>query len=456
MRNPFRKKLSSDQIKAIVDKVCDDKNPLSSEDKLKLISPLRESLTRNETTVSSLIYIIRHGELSENENLEIAREIINAYPDHEEAILEVASVAENLRNIDYLNDPHLDEAFGEKIINRLIDLWENYKDEPEEKEIVEHLSTFAKHAGRKHDAIAEKAYKRTIDLYPNKSWPQYNWGLFCKTRGRFKAGMIANQKAIQLSVEPGEGTLWNLGICAMGQGDLETALKIWKDFGNNIEPGRFGLPEGKYASVKVRLAEFPLAERSANNDFPGMEETIWIERLSPCHGIVDSVLYEDLGVDYGDVILFDGAPITYHKVGDREVPIFPHLTTLKKRNYQFYDFVGLQKEPRQLLDLSAKLSGDTIIYPHSDLYRILCWECYNNPASDHSKHATSNDIPDISVVSGRIAASPDISPSDLLSEIDNVLGGNPALRIFSPALCVAAGQDDRAVIEQKRFDELFE
>jgi hypothetical protein len=89
--------------------------------------------------------------------------------------------------------------------------------------------------------------------------------------------------------------------------------------GQHIEMGRFGLPEGSYGQVKVRLAEHPLAERKAGENDPGLEETIWIERLSPCHGIVRSALFQDLGVDYGDVVLFDGAPVTHHKYGEDHV-----------------------------------------------------------------------------------------------------------------------------------------
>ena len=86
--------------------------------------------------------------------------------------------------------------------------------------------------------------------------------------------------------------------------------------GQKIELGRFGLPEGRYSPCKVKLAERPLAERTADLDDPGAEETVWIERLSPCHGIIRSVLYGNLGVDYGDVILMDGAPITHHTYGE--------------------------------------------------------------------------------------------------------------------------------------------
>lgn len=96
------------------------------------------------------------------------------------------------------------------------------------------------------------------------------------------------------------------------------------------------MPEGGYHDVKVRLAQRPLAERNSSSepDDPGLEETVWVERLSPCHGIVRSGLYEDLGVDYGDVVLFDGAPITHHEYEGERVAVFPHLVTLKRPGYR--------------------------------------------------------------------------------------------------------------------------
>jgi hypothetical protein len=154
---------------------------------------------------------------------------------------------------------------------------------------------------------------RLLELEPDKSHRHYNYGLFLKTRGRFREGMLANQRAVTLSTEPSEAYEWNLGICATGAKDGAVALEVWKRMEQKIEMGRFGLPEGRYPQCKVRLAERPLAERTAERDDPGLEETIWIERLSPCHGVIRSVLYQDLGIDYGDVVLIDGAPITHHK-----------------------------------------------------------------------------------------------------------------------------------------------
>ena len=147
---------------------------------------------------------------------------------------------------------------------------------------------------RQRDGLAEQCYRLLVELDPERSSNHYNLGLFCKTRGRFREGMLANQEAARLADEPVEAYEWNLGICATGAGEAEIALDVWKRMGQKIEMGRFGLPDGGYPQCKVRLAERPLAERSAEDDDPGREETIWLQRLSPCHGIIRSVLNQDL------------------------------------------------------------------------------------------------------------------------------------------------------------------
>ena len=187
------------------------------------------------------------------------------------------------------------------------------------------------------------------------------------------------------------------------------------------------------------------------SDDPGLEETIWIERLSPCHGIIRSVLYHDLGVNYGDVVLIDGAPITYHKYGDEEVPVFPHMATLIKRNYQIYPFAGTQETARQLADVSVDLEGDALVYSYTESYRELCACCWRDPDLDHEEH----DVVEQHVVTGRIAAPADMAPGELLSQIDKGLAERAPCKLYAPELCRAAGLEDRAGVEQRRFEMLM-
>jgi hypothetical protein len=262
--------------------------------------------------------------------------------------------------------------------------------------------------------------------------------------------MKSNQTAAGLSEERIDSYEWNLGICATGAGNGAVALDVWKRTGQSIEMGRFGLPEGSYPQCKVKLAARPLAERAADNDDPGLEETIWIERLSPCHGIIRSVLYHDLGVDYGDVILMDGTPITYHTYGDTKVPVFPHLATLIRRNYQVFNFAGTQDKPRQLADASIDLAEDTVTYPHSENFRLLCLNCWRDPDIDHETHESMEKH----VVTGRIAAPGHVDPVQLLEQLDKAVAKRDRCQLYAPDLCKAAGLGTRASVDKRRFDLL--
>ncbi|MGB0750039.1 MAG: hypothetical protein ACPGO3_14965, partial [Magnetospiraceae bacterium] len=292
--------------------------------------------------------------------------------------------------------------------------------------------------------------RRLTKLDPEYSAYFYNLGLFYKTRGRFQDGMAVNQQAVALSTETVEAYEWNLGICATGAGAGEVALAVWQRMGQKIAPGRFGLPEGRYPSCKVRLAERPLAERDAATDSPGREETIWIERLSPCHGIVRSVLYEDLGVDYGDVVLFDGAPITYHKYGDTQIPVHPHLATLLRNDFAFYDFSATQAEAGNVDALNKALDGDAVVYVHSENMTFLCKTCWRDPKTDHERHESEEKH----VVRGRIAVPPEISAAHFLRLLDAAVTEAENCQLYAPDLCAAAGDPKRAAVAQRRFDIL--
>ena len=72
----------------------------------------------------------------------------------------------------------------------------------------------------------------------------YNLGLFCKTRGLFREGMLANQVAAGLVDEPVDSYEWNLGICATGAGEGSVALDVWQRMEQKIEMGRFAFGQG--------------------------------------------------------------------------------------------------------------------------------------------------------------------------------------------------------------------
>lgn len=421
-----------------------------ADEQLEILRPLAEAQAHSEHAAFALVDVVKKGNLTIEQALGLLSDIYESHKDNDDIVICIGNALEAGRDIDMLNDAPPDDPLFDAVISRLSNMNCDAGDKEKAAEIAESLSCTTRLMGRQYDKLAEENYARLVELLPNTDWAHYNQGLFFKTRGHFSAGVAANQRAIELADKAVDSHQWNLGICATGAGQGEVALGIWKEIGQKVEMGRFNLPEGGYPSCLVRLAERPLSERDAENDSPGLEETIWIERLSPCHGVIRSVLFQDLGVDYGDVILFDGAPITYRKFGDHQVPIFPHLSTIKTCNYQFFDFAATQQANGEIYHLSDVLDEDAIIYSHTENYSLLCATCWRNEEIDHEH----NEVEERNVVTGRIAIPPDMAPKTVLEKIDNALSSTPENRVFSPDLSRAAGFNDRATIETRRYNML--
>ena len=419
-----------------------------------IVQPLLQAQGHQRDVALALVEVVAEGAFSVEQTIEVLTAVFAAHAQDPLLLGLVGDATEQARDIDYLNLAPSDVPLFDAVLAALLDAVEKPHDAEVEYQLWSGLFTCARVMARQHDEVADRAGSRLVALQPDSSFAHYSYGLFLKTRGRFAQGMAENQLAQQLAKEPTDAMFWNAGICATGAGAAEVALDIWKkQLGNKIEIGRFGLPDGGYAHCKVRLAERPLAERNKNNDDPGLEETIWIERLSPCHGIIRSVLYQDLGVDYGDVVLMDGAPITYHTYGERQVPVFPHLATLLRRSYHLYDFAGTQDAEGKLASATEDLDADATVYSHSENYKVLCAACWRNERLDHT-HGSEEETH--YVVRGRIAAPPELSPADLLQQLDAALAHRAPCRIYSPDLCKAAGLSDRAAVERRRYTMLLE
>jgi tetratricopeptide (TPR) repeat protein len=448
--------LSSERIASLEQDITEEAEAGRKDGAWQKLQPLRQAQHHQYEATNSLLRIIGQRCLSIDGAADVLLEIAQSHPQDTKILATVGECLEAAHDIDELNAPPPAHAVFHTVIERLATLAREQAGLPQEEDILRGLATAARMLARQYDDIAESSYRKLTEINPRKGAHHYNLGLFFKTRGKFAEGMKSNQVAASLAdktIEADEtidAYEWNLGICATGSGNGSVALDVWKQMGQEIEMGRFGLPEGSYPHAKVKVAQRPLAERSADLDDPGLEETIWIERLSPCHGIIRSVLYEELGVDYGDVILIDGAPITHHTYGDKQVPVFPHLATLVRRKYKRYDFAGTQHEARQLADADIELDGDSVIYPHSEYLRQFCARCWRDPDVDHDQHEQV----ERRIVVGRIAAAPDVDPAQLLDQIDKALARRSGCQLYVPDLCLAAGFQARASVEKRRFDLL--
>lgn len=421
---------------------------------LAVLDGLIRKQAGDRDAAAELLGILTERVLPPDETAELYDRIFDAHQDDGGLIVYMGGYMEEARDIDDLNAPPPEAPVFAKMIGRLTEIQLKNRGTDREHLAAEALAQTARLMARQHDDLAERTYKRLLELTPDSSDAHYSYGLFCKTRGRFAEGVAANRRAVDLHPSGGsEAARWNLGICATGAGDGQTAIEVWRAMGNKLDLAESGLPEGGYPACKVRVAQRPLAERGRDNDDPGLQENIWVQRLSPCHGIVRSVMYSpEIGTDYGDTILFDGAPITYHLYGERRIAVFPHLATLKRGHFRFYDFAATQGEGDAVDAANDRLDANVYVYSHTSSVYHLCATCWRDEKVQHERHETEEH----KVIHGRIAIHPDIPPAEALARIDAAYEGLAGARLFSPDLCDAADQPERATLERRRFDMLRE
>jgi hypothetical protein len=451
MFKQLKNALSVERIKSIDRQVIDASRAGDDDKAWQFLRPLLRAQRHQPNAADCLVSIVSRDLLPIDRALEVLAAVYESNSKNESLLAAIGSALNKARDIDQLNAGPPDHPLFLEVVDRLTDIADKVHGQDVEVAVLDGLAGAARIVGHQRNDVAERAYRRLVALGPEDSWNHYNLGLFYKTRGRFREGMLANQAGAKLLDKPEESYEWNLGICATGAGEGALALDVWLRMGQKIKMGRFDLPDGGYPQCKVKSAERPLAERTAETDDAGLEETIWIQRLSPCHGIVRSVLFQNLGVDFGDVVLFDGAPITYHTYDDEKIPVFPHLATLVRRQFQLFDFAGTQDAKGRIADVSNEMEEDSIVYSHSENYRTLCASCWRDPDLDHADHSSEQ----MHVVRGRIAAPAHVDPLYVLQQIDAGMAERKPCRIYSADLCLAAGLKDRAAIEKRRFDMLM-
>ncbi|MGD8605969.1 MAG: hypothetical protein PVH21_01655, partial [Myxococcales bacterium] len=213
--------------------------------------------------------------------------------------------------------------------------------------------------GPGRDAEAQEAFTRAIELDAERGEWWYDAGLLDKWRARFDDGFAANEQA-RMRLGPERPVLWNLAICATALGKAEEAVAAWEELGVTARldqsrqmPYVAGLPP---MLVRV-LSRTPQSD--ATSELPPKAvafELVWVAPLSPCHGVVQSPTFREAPIDYGDLILWDGAPVAAHKLSDEEtVPVFPLLEILKRGEEWRWAFVALERETGALEGLEAEL-----------------------------------------------------------------------------------------------------
>lgn len=233
--------------------------------------------------------------------------------------------------------------------------------------------------GPDHDEDALKAYQVALAIDSTRGSWWFHLGLFYKWRGRFREGLDANQKAYA-RLGATRPVLWNLAICATALGEGKLALEAWEKLGIVGTLSAAGMPYvADIPPMQIRVAT--VGEETGQGDpLPARAvtfEVLWVQPLSPCHGVVQSPTARRASVDYGDVVLWDGAPVRMNRVANRDVPVFPLLWILRPGDERRLRFVGMQKQRGMVQELGTAL-GSAL----GDDCPLVVFDERSNPAAD--------------------------------------------------------------------------
>ena len=227
--------------------------------------------------------------------------------------------------------------------------------------------------GQLAEAIA--AYQQAINADPCWSVPWYNLGLLHKYQGQWTESLRCNQQAVKLNPKD-EGAWWNLGIAATALGDWAEARRAWQNYGLEIPAGT-GPIEMQLGATPIRL--------NPDDD----AEVVWCRRLDPARAIIQSIPLPESEHRYGDLILQDGAPNGYRKLGEQEVPVFDELQLLQPSEFGTFVITLDNVSDSEMESLMTLLGErDFVSEDWSKSLRMLCKACSEGrPFDEEHQHA---------------------------------------------------------------------
>jgi hypothetical protein len=165
-------------------------------------------------------------------------------------------------------------------------------------------------------------------------------------------------------------------------------------------------------------------------------ELVWVTPLSPCHGVVSSATYRVASVDYGDVLLWDGAPVGFGEHGGSRVPRFALLAVLSRGDEHRFRFVALQQGAGQVAELEAELPSDALLFIHQERIEMLCARCASGDLLRKHEHLAPEEH---RLVHGKVVLPASTELSTFRSALDAVLARHPAVHLVMPGLLEAIG-----------------
>ncbi len=305
-------------------------------------------------------------------------------------------------------------------------------------------------AGHEHDAEARASFEAALALAPDRAGFWYDYALLHKWRGRWQEAFDANLRARTAGGDT-KPVLWNLAIAATALGRGGVAAECWRALGMPARVNDAGMPvvEGlEPAQVRVPSRGTGDEHGGPVPDRGGTFELVWVAPLSPVHGVVESPTFGEAPTDYGDVILWDGAPASVAEIDGKVVPRFPLLEILRRGDERRMRFVGLQQASAEVDRLEQALPAGCLVFVQSERVEHACVRCASGEVLTRHEHTAPEAH---RIVYGKIVAPADVPLARVRDVIAEQMRARGTFQLAVPALYELLGDAKRAGQEREAW-----
>jgi hypothetical protein len=175
-------------------------------------------------------------------------------------------------------------------------------------------------------------------------------------------------------------------------------------------------------------------------------EIVWAQPLSPCHGVIRTPTARDAIADFGDVVLWDGAPVS---VNAERVPCFPILGVLKHGDERRFRFVARVHGDESIDALARALPEEIVLYRHGVRVELVCPRCAAGEALIKHEHMPAEEH---RVAYGKIVVPGSCDLAAFARALEDARRSDVLLAI--PSLYEALGDTPQAGKHHKRWGEI--
>jgi len=337
----------------------------------RILTPLRPRIVEDveiaETWMTLLEATPSHPHLRDD-----VKAAVWAFPSHIDLIL---AAARALLRADELRGPDEPVPAGSPASEALKLAEEGlarFKSDRDRASLLAMQGNAHRRLGASHDDAAVASFEASLTLDASDGHVWFDCGLCHKWAGRFRVAWLAFSRAEE-RLGPTRPVLFNRAIAATASGEVRDAVEAWKRAGIDASAREDALPfvDG-LGSVRVRVptrGTGHLAGASVPDESIVFEE-LGVALLSPCHGVVRTPSFRSAVIDFGDVVLFDPAPVVR---GENQV--FPLLHILNPGTEQRFRFLALEQDADEVRAMGEALPEGCVWYVHHTAVDRVCPRC---------------------------------------------------------------------------------